>query len=367
MALTDTKIRTAKPGPKHILLADGNGLYLRIHPTGTKSFLLRSRAGGSERWHSLGVYPDLSLSDARQTCAELKRKLDANVSDTKVEFDQAFLEWDKFVRSNYKSAAKLLHRFKKHIVPALSGARLDEVTRARVSSILTVVAKTAPVQSNRLLGDCKQFFSYCVERGWLEASPVAVITRKTVGGKEKPRTRVLEAPEVVELVRELLTDRFAPATRLALALLLFTGQRSGEIRGIQRSWLKDLLVIPATKNGKPHKVYLAPPARRLLSIAFRELGSEPFAGMENQVLSRAVKRMGVTWTPHDLRRTMATRMSDLGVPPHIVEKCLNHSMTGVMAVYNHAEYLPERRAAWRLWARYLLQRVREAKKSPESC
>jgi len=59
---------------------------------------------------------------------------------------------------------------------------------------------------------------------------------------------------------------------------------------------------------------------------------------------------------------MATRMADMGVEPYIVEKCLNHKMSGVMAIYNHAEYLPQKKAAWRLWARYLLRLRASAKK-----
>lgn len=125
----------------------------------------------------------------------------------------------------------------------------------------------------------------------------------------------------------------------------------------------NLWTIPPqrTKNGLAQRVYLSAGSRRLMGLAFKELGSEPFKGMEGQTLSKAVRRMGVTWTPHDLRRTMTTCMGDMGVAPYVGEKCLNHTMGGVMAIYNRSEYAAEKKAAWRLWVRYVLQ---VAKKRP---
>jgi integrase len=83
--------------------------------------------------------------------------------------------------------------------------------------------------------------------------------------------------------------------------------------------------------------------------------------MDGQTLARVPARLKLGWTPHDLRRTMATHMADMGVMPHVIEKCLNHKMAGVMAVYNRAEYAAEKKAAWQLWQRKLLRlRKKEA-------
>ena len=174
--------------------------------------------------------------------------------------------------------------------------------------------------------------------------------------------------ELYQLIVEIRSDRFGVLTRYALALLLLTGQRSSEVRGIRKAEVKPgVWIIPSTrtKNGKEQRVELGgKTTKTLLSLLFKEYGSVPFDGMERQVVARSMSRMGFTpkVTPHDLRRTMATRMADLGVAPHIIEKCLNHTLGGVMAVYNRAEYVAEKRAAWRLWERHLL-RVR--KKAPE--
>ena len=76
----------------------------------------------------------------------------------------------------------------------------------------------------------------------------------------------------------------------------------------------------------------------------------------------ALRRLGAFFTPHDLRRTFASRMADLGVAPHVIEKILNHKLEGMMAVYNHAEYMPEREAAMKLWG--LKVAALRRKKSP---
>jgi integrase len=368
MPLTDTKIRALKPRAKPYMVADGNGLYLRVFPTGARSFVVRSRAGG-ESWTRIGVYPDMSLLTARKTCLEFKEKSRGEHTQHNARLHrtlrQAYNEWVAHLENLGKKTSLPQYRLETNLLSKLSSHALTSISRADISAVLTSTAQRAPVLANRLLTDCKQLFGYCVERGWLDESPASIITRRTVGGKETARARVLSDEEVVALIQELRSSRFEPPTRYALAMLLLTGCRNGEVRSIQRGWVQSLqLTLPVTKNGKPHKIAVTAPLGLLLRCAFNELGSAPFAGMEGQVLSRAVRRMGVDWTPHDLRRTMATRMADLGVAPHVIEKCLNHSLGGVMAVYNRAEYLPEKRAAWRLWARYVLRLAREAKKSP---
>lgn len=354
MSLTTTTINSLKSKDKDQFHADGNGLYLRVSVSGSKTFLYRSRQNGKARWVTLGSYPAMSLADAR------KRVVTLGSAPDKITVQTAYDEWVKHINKRYKSPLQITQRMGKHFTPAYGGKPVASVTRAQLSTLLTGIAETAPVQANRLLGDLKLFFNYSVERGWVDVSPAEAITRKTVGGTEASRDRVLTDKEIADLIRELRSDRFHLPTRYALALLLVTGQRSGEVRGLTKSELgfeSGVWRLPPhrTKNNSTQVVTLPKRCFTLMNSAIKELGSAPFKGMEGQTLSRAVKRMGVTWTPHDLRRTMATRMADMGVAPHVVEKCLNHTMGGVMAVYNRAEYAVEKKAAWRLWVRYILR------------
>ena len=355
MSLTTTAINSFKPTNKDVFHTDSNGLYLRVAKTGTKTFLYRSRTGGTARWITLGVYPSLTLADARRRALDLS----TGMLPSHITAQTAYDEWlSRSINKTYKSPLQVKQRMDKHFLPKFGQTKLASISRADLSSHLNEISATAPVQGNRVLTDIKLLFSYAVERGWLDDSPAALITQRTVGGKEKTRERVLTEDELVFLIHELRKDRFQPTTRYALAILLATGQRSGEVRGIvaseviHRTWR---LPPHRTKNGVGCSIYLPTPAGHIVRNTFKYLGNEPFKGMQGQTLARAVKRMGVTWTPHDLRRTMATTMADLGVAPHVIEKCLNHTMGGVMAIYNRAEYAAEKKAAWRLWAKYLLQ------------
>lgn len=369
MPLTDRSIKNLKLTDKEYFVADRDGLYLRMRPTGTKTFIYRTQIGGKSKKETIGNYPAMGLAAARERCVELIAKKHHPLKT----LQEAYDEWDRRVLTTKKSPDQVRYRMKLHILSHLSEERLTDITRAQLSERLTAVAETAPVQGNRVLGDIKLLLNYAVDRGWLENSPAERITTKSVGGTEPARTRVLAEEDLLHLFAALRSDRFGPKIRYALILLLLTGQRSGEVRGLTsaevvgRTW-----TIPAertknsrVKNAKDHVVALPYATSLLAASTFKELGSFPFEGVERQELARAMTRMRFTTrtTPHDLRRTMATHMADLGVAPHVIEKCLNHALGGVMAIYNRAEYLPERRAAWRLWALYLMGL---AKKKPPS-
>lgn len=279
---------------------------------------------------------------------------------------EAYIDYLLHLRHTYDSHVEIERRFEKDVIPRLGRIPMTQVTRRDIADALqAIVRRGARVAANRTLADVKHFFRYYIERGWLESDPSAAITRRSVGGRECARERVLSPDELRRFIRILLTDRFDIRTRLSFALILLTGQRPSEVLDIdideevKGCWW----TIPAerTKPRRKHKVYLAPAARPLLRFA-RRLGTKPF-GMPHQTLDRAITRMQFDppFTPQDLRRTMSTRLADLGVAPHVVEKMLNHKMEGVLVVYNHAEYLPERRAAWRLWGVYLAKLRREVR------
>jgi integrase len=161
-----------------------------------------------------------------------------------------------------------------------------------------------------------------------------------------------------------------------MKLLLLSGQRRAEVAGLRWSELSEDLAtwdLPAarTKNGLPHQVFLSAPARAIIEavpriadqdLLFSSTGSTAVSGF-SKAKARLDGSLGdvAEWRLHDLRRTCATRMADLGVAPHVVEACLNHvsgAKAGVAGVYNRAAYAPEKRAAWDLWADHVTALVR---------
>jgi len=148
---------------------------------------------------------------------------------------------------------------------------------------------------------------------------------------------------------------------------MLTGQRREEIAALQRAEIGDgVLALPAarTKNSRAHDVPLSPQALTVLGDQPQRVGREHvfgegeggFSGFSS-AKDRLDKASGVTdWTLHDLRRTMATRMGDLGVQPHVIEAILNHvsgHKAGVAGVYNRSTYATEKRAALDLWGAHV--------------
>jgi integrase len=379
MALTDRGIKNFKAADKDVFHSDGRKLYLRVYRNGSKIFVYRDQSSGSSRWVSLGTYPELGLADARQKVLVLAGKL----SSDKVTVQTAYDEWIvRVIEGKYKSPRQVRDRMELHFTPKYGTRLLAQITRAELANCLGKVAATAPVQANRLLTDIKLLFNYAVTRGWLEASPAQLLNQTVAGGREISKDRVLSNDELLELLGVLRTNwsatrkkvtGFDLRTRLALGLALLTGQRSGEIRSFTRAHFKGgVWRIPKqiTKTAVDMQVHLGPVARRLCKLLLKEFGSEPFVvdgvPMAGQALSHATRYMKfeVPFTPHDLRRTMRTHMSDLGVMPHIGEKCLNHKLGGVLQIYDRGEYVVEKRAAWRAWERHLLKLVSAEKRAP---
>lgn len=355
--LTDKQLRAAKANGKTQYLHDGGGLYLRVTPAGYKTFILRVRRLSKYSWLALGPYPDMSLAEAREKAVEVNTQ----GAPAQMTVAQAAEQYMQYVKKHYKRPDLIEDRLTRDVIATIGAKKLHSVTKRDISEVLqAIVDRGSPVQANRTLADIKHLFAYCTEKGWVSSDPTQGITRKYVGGREKPKKRNLSWDEIKEFIHVLYTRRFDEQTKIALGLLLVTGQRpsevigihAAEIRGVWWTIPKERIKTGRLEDAEDHKVYLSPQARQLI-----KRWTKP--DYDHRTLDRAVSRIGMGFTPHDLRRTMASRLGDLGVMPHVTEKMLNHKMEGVMAVYNHAEYLPERRSAWRLWGIHLARIRRE--------
>lgn len=200
-------------------------------------------------------------------------------------------------------------------------------------------------------------------------------TSKASNGRS--RDRVLSDIELAAIWKALPNDQYGDIVRL----LILTGQRREEIAGLHWSELnlaKSVISLPSerTKNSRPHDVHLSAAAVTILDglprRAGRDLifgeGAGPFQGWSKAkaALDKAIadncteNGHVVPWRLHDIRRTVATRMSDLGVQPHVVEAVLNHvsgHKAGVAGTYNRSLYGPEKRAALELWSDYVLSKT----------
>jgi integrase len=192
--------------------------------------------------------------------------------------------------------------------------------------------------------------------------------------KEVARDRVLEDDEIKAFCHacDYLGYPYGPMFKL----LILTGQRRGEVAGMRRSEInldKRLWTIPRerSKNDKQHLVHLSPLALQIIE-SIPDLGDALFGTVNNFGMIKRRLDVEMTaqhgsavehWTLHDLRRTAASGMAQLNVPPHVVDKILNHTssaLRGIALVYNRYSYVTERQEALDLWARHIQKLVKRA-------
>ncbi len=245
---------------------------------------------------------------------------------------------------------------------------VDRVHRATVAVRLKEIAKeNGPVSANRARQCLSAFFGWAMREGLAGANPV-LATNQAI--EETSRERVLFDDELRAIWWACRDDTFGRLVRL----LILTGQRRDEVGGITRdeisldtaTWA---LSAHRSKNGRPHEVPLSRPALEIVSTVVKEHERSNLFGNEGRGYSgwstakttfdSRMKEAGASidaWRLHDIRRTVATRLADLGTLPHIVEAILNHisgHKSGVAGVYNQATYAREKREALDLWAAHV--------------
>jgi integrase len=369
MALTETDIKALKPHPeRHRWVNDGAGLYLRIAPSGRRTWTWRTKRNGKTSYVTIGEWPDLTVKGAR---AALARRTGRATPPNALTVRNAFEEWfaDQ-IKPNYRRV-NTTRVYVDRAIAEFGGRRLQELSRPEISRAMRLYGKESPVAANRCLATWKLALGWCLEVGYLEHSPAEGLTRRVAGGEEQSRRRVLSDAEI-----RALWARVSPHANLLRALLL-TGCRIAELQKAAEPNLQgDWLFIPAghSKNGRAHRVFLVPETREQFN------GRSPllFRAVSPTAVQAWVRRLQLdadekprkewwsirprdpetgermpAWTPHDLRRTFSTRLGDLGIAPHVIEKLLNHTAEGMAAIYNRAELLEERIAATKLWAEKL--------------
>jgi integrase len=242
----------------------------------------------------------------------------------------------------------------------LHGMALDQITRRDVAARLSRIdAESGPVAAKRARGSLSAFYTWAMSQGLTEVNPV-IGTVAPEGGEARERT--LTDDELTAVWRACKDDGYGRIVKL----LILLGARRQEVGGIVWSELdldKAMWTLPAarSKNGRAHTLPLMPMAMEIIRSVprmasraqlFGERGATGFTGWA-ACKNRLDARSGTAdWTIHDIRRTVATRMADIGIAPHVIEAILNHysgHRAGPAGVYNRSNYPREVRAALALW------------------
>jgi integrase len=356
---------------------DGDGLYLRVLPSGRMSFELRRRPF---KPYLLGGY-DMGLPAARKLAAEARAKQALGV-DPAVEKAEAKLVksetfgtvMEKFIERHAKPHmrgwAEVERCLAYDALPKWKNTLITHIKRSHIGDLIDeIVDRGSPRQAAVTYAYIHNLFRWAVGRGYVETNPAEGIPKPRAGAA---RDRVLSEDELRLLWRasDVLGPQFGPIMKL----LAFTGQRKSEIAcGLWSEIDVDQAVwkLPGsrTKNKQPHRIPLSNPVLEIIKslprfegadLIFTNTGETPIQGFGKAKarIDARLKELNAgrdipEWTWHDLRRTAATGMASLSISPHVIEMALNHISgfrAGVGGTYNRHQYEKEVRAALDAWA-----------------
>ena len=349
------------------------GLGLRISSAGRKSWFVMYRHAGRLRRYTIGTYPALGLTHARDKAKELMHEsamgndpaTDKQVNRGAPTFGEVAAQYiELYAKTNKKSWEGDQRMLDHDLLPKWKNVKAQDIKRRDIISLLDTIVLRAPIQANRILALLSKIFNWAISRDLIEANPCTAIKRPS---KENQVDRMLSDDEIVIFWDGLTTALMSEPTRLCLKLQLVTAQRKGEI--VIAEWSEfDLTngwwTIPSekAKNNLSHRVPLSVLAIQLLEQVKMLSGDSrwlfPSTKGDKPVLDTSIdhalhkneaKFAIPPFTPHDLRRTAASHMTGMGVPRLTVSKILNHSESGITAVYDRHSYDQEKRQALNLW------------------
>jgi integrase len=376
--LTDLAVARMKPpatGRLEVWDSTLPAFGLRISSSGARSWVVALRRPGAAHPSRIkvGEPGTMSLADARARARELMADPDrlsasaAELSQPDTVASMAAEYVERHLKRNTRRWHDAEQMLARDVLPQWGHRRASDITRRDVLDLIDGIMDRSPVSANRVLSMIRRLYNWGMDRGIVDANPAAGIKPPH---REHPRDRVLTEDEIRALWSAW--ERLAYPFGTIQKLLLLTAQRRGEVasmrwdqidfeRGVWR------LTAADTKTGREHVLPLSPPVVDTLHEVPRFVGSpllfpanrrgskSPVSGFSKAKV--ATDRLsGIEgWTWHDLRRTAATAMAKLNVPPHVCERILNHSgsemMSTIARVYNVHSYQKEMAFALDAWSR----------------
>ncbi len=399
MPLSDSKLRALLKGHdkerpiKHI---DGRGLHVKAFKGGTVTFYFRYKYNGKDTEAKLGNYNPsgcLTLSEARKKVDQCRAwlsegrdpKTEMKINRLKirnaVSVREALEYWiDKYAVSKRANADKHRQQFERHIFPFIGELPLEEVTTSLWLETFEAIRdglhhRAAPVAAAYIFGNVKQAVVFCRKRKFATSHALDDLVISDAGEKQGKKDRFLSQSELCEVWDWCNDVKGMWYYRQLVKLLISFGARTQEIRLSKVSeWDCEAMIWTCPKaHSKNNKEVIRPIPDRLreyiqsLIVQAKKSGSVYLLGELKQAPAVAAwggalhKKLGhEKWNLHDLRRTVATHLSDSGIEPHIVESLLGHSLKGVAGIYNRSQYLEQKRSALSLWNSMLEQQEQQS-------
>lgn len=386
MKLTARQVDTSKPKDKPYKLSDGGGLYLLVNPNGSRYWRLKYRIAGKEKLLALGVYPDVTLAEARQKRADAKKVLAAGgdpVQEKQEEkqakeqavansFERLAMEWHSHKSTSWSEgyAEHLLMYLKKDIFPFIGQKAITDISQVEMLNVLRKMEQRGVLDKlKKTRQACRQIFTYAIITGRAEHNPVSDLAGALKSPKQQHYPHLL-VDQIPDFLRALSEYSGSIITRNATRLLMLTGLRTIELRASE--WVdidfdKGVWNVPAErmKMRRPHLVPLSTQVRELLEGIHQLTGRGKYvfpgrndAGkpMSEASINQVIKRIGYDGkaTGHGFRHTMSTILHEQGYNTAWIETQLAHvDKNSIRGTYNHAQYLDGRREMLQWYADYM--------------
>ena len=365
-SFSSKQIANLKPREKRYTVAIGDGLSVKVQPTGTKSFVLRISKDGKVRDIHIGHFPDCTLAQARQITRRKRKEASLSAPDGYTLRD-AFKLWCSLKRGRIVSYQDERRRLERYLIGPIGSRQLDEITAPLVIHTVKGLDKSGKRATlNRVLMRTREILDLAVCAGFIEHNPIERVSRVFAPPVVTPMPSVhwKELPSVMRVMAE------APRRMQVLFLFqLATMLRPGESASIRKEWIDgDTLIIPASsmKKGREHRVPLTPFVLALIEeekrlsphprAAFVFSGRKAGTHVSAQALAKHMHgtELKGKLVAHGLRSIARSWAADTSVPFEVAEACLSHVVgSQVSRAYQRSDFLEARRSVMAAWSAHI--------------
>ena len=371
--ITYAEARAAKSKDKDYMMADTNGLFLRIWPNGKKTWYLKKSINGKIQKKVIGLFPDIGISEARVTAKMLIKQLTETTSDetrkkevTSQTFKQVYDAWFMLKQAEIKNWRDVSSRFENYLLPKLGHRVFASILPLDVQECLAPLVKTGKLETiKRICIWLRQCEDYAFNAGIIETQRLQKISKlfRRPAAEHRPAISPAELPTFFKDV--MATPKTTAVIFSLLKVAFYTLLRPGEYTLMKWDWIHDdVIEVPADsmKMKRPHRV----PISRQLKAVINELpkrGEYVFYSASSAnghislgCLALFLKRIGYKdrLTAHGIRSVGRTWMAENKIPFDVAELCLAHSVgTQTVQAYNRTDLLDERREAMQKWCDYV--------------
>jgi len=328
----------------------GDGLYIRVRKY-SKTWIFRGRLEGKARVKTIGQFPDVDIIPAKKKGLQIKEDFerlsdDASLGNFIEKFYTDTIIGIKNKRGTPHKRPEQTRRYLDIIANEFEKVRVDSITRRQLIKFLEQYSQGKPRSGDVMRSQLKSVFNYALFHGLIINNPMDQVDNRVTGYRASSRDRVLSDDEI-----RLIFNSTHNNARI-LRFLLLTGLRIGEVNLSYKEGSFLHLEAEDAKNGKAHWVYLSDLAKDQYPLPICTTTNIQ-NWLKRLLLNKYHYKDQDRFTCHDLRRTFATRLNNYqrntdviggvgGIPPYVIEKMLNHTLEGVLAVYNRAEYKEQR-------------------------